>query len=200
MKKVRRCGFLLLTAVLMLCLCGCSRYKEPYENKYILEVASAGEAHAYSLYAQSMELSYDGTTYTYEINRSGNAITYTVYYPNGGSYYETRNGNTESSGWNDQYDIGTVYARGEKLVDILSQHYYISTLAPTAGHILIALVCLAVGGFSAFFPEAQWELSHMFRSWQYESVEPSEAGVIWTRFGGILCMILGVILFFINWS
>jgi hypothetical protein len=85
-------------------------------------------------------------------------------------------------------------------VEFLSHLYYISHSAPNFGHFLILVVGLGVGCFNFFLPEAAWYWSHMFRSWQYESIEPSEAGIIWTKIGGVVLMFIGIIGFFSNWS
>lgn len=195
-KKLR---LLIPVLVLVLALCGCSRYEEPLDAQHVVTVSETGDSYSYSLWPTQMELVYNGTTYSYDVSLSGDTITYTVYYPNGGTYYETRGDNAGNSGWNDKY-ISDSYPSGEKLVNILSQYYYISTPAPSAAHVISAILCLAIGAFDAFFPEAAWHLAHVFRSWQYESVEPSEAGLTWTRAGGVIIIIMGIILFFSNWS
>lgn len=203
MKKAFRIPLFLLIALLLLALCGCSRFETP-ENE-IAGIIGSGTGPAYtttgySISPNSMELTYKEIPYTYSINHGEDSVTYTIYYPNGGKYYETRGSGTGTSGWNEEYDIGTTYADGETLVDVLSSHYYISHFGPNFGHYLILLVCLGVGCFNIFLPEAAWNWAHLFRSWQYKNAEPSDAGIAWTRYGGIILLVMGVILFFCNWS
>lgn len=199
MKKHLRIPLFLTIAIMVLALCGCSRYEEPFNAAHVAVVTDTGDSYSYSLYPSQKQLIYDDITYSYSVSRSDDAITYTVYYPNGGSYYETRGSYADNSGWNDVYRPDS-YIDGEKLVDILSSHYYTYTPTPNIANVIGAVLCIGLGAFGAIYPEAYWHLSHLFRSWQYESIEPSDAGIIWTRIGGILCIIMGIILFFSKWS
>lgn len=199
MKKSFRIS--LIIAAMLLMLCGCSRVETPINNIYGTNFSSdSAEVVDYILSPDTKELTYNSIPYTYDVSFSGDSVTYTIYYPNGGTYYETRGSNGGPAGWNNDYSLGLAYASGEELVEFLSQLYYVSHSAPNFGHVVILVVCLALGTFDLLFPYAAWRLSHLFRSWQYESVEPSEAGIIWTRIGGVILMIVGVIGFFSNWS
>ena len=199
MKKHLRIPLFLIIAIMILALCGCSQYAQPSNNVGGVDWSPSGKPHHYTLYPQTLELSYDGITYTYSVSRSDDVITYTVYYPNGGCYYETRGSYADNSGWNDVYRPDS-YIDGEKLVDLLSRYYYTYTPTPNIANVIGALLFIGLGAFGAVFPEAAWHLEHIFKSWQYESVEPSSAGITWTRIGGILCIIMGIILFFSKWS
>lgn len=203
MSRKLRSFFVILLAALLLALCGCSRFETPEHGIAGVIGSGTGPDHStitYSISPNSMVLTYDGVNYPYEISHSDDSITYTVKYPNGGIYYETRGDGTGTGGWNDRYDIGTKYTSGDELVELLSHHYYISHYAPNFGHYLLLVLFLGVGGFNAFFPETAWYLSHALRAWQYKSIEPSADGLTMTRVGGVIVMIMGVIVFFMNWS
>ena len=201
MKKYFRIPLFLLIALLRLSFCGCSRYE--YPSGHVTGIYHSQDPMifaGYTLEAQTMELTYENVTYSYSISRNGDAITYTVHYPNGGSYYETRGGGNNTISWNEKYEVWAGYAKGETLVDILSNVYYISHTGPTAYHFIMALVCIGLGCFNLFLPEAAWYFAHLFRSWQYENVDPSDAGITWTRIGGVFLIITGIIVFFMKWS
>lgn len=192
-KKLR-----LLIPILLLVwiLCGCSTYHAPTGGMVVTEVENGP---SYTIDFNLKTIRYEGILYQYSVSKNGDDISYTITYPNGGVYFHNSIGNIISAGGNEDYDE-TAYVSGEELVEILSHHYFISHLAPHAGHYLMLILCLAIGAFDLFFPETAWQLAHLFRSWQYESIEPSEAGITWTRVGGVITMVLGVILFFIKWS
>ena len=200
MTKIFRIPLFLLIVTLLVTLCGCSRLEAPVGNIIGTDFSANGTLVDYSLSAQTKELTYNGTRYTFDISYSDNSITYTIYYPNGGMYYETRGSGGGPIGWSDKYEPLLTTPSGEELVEFLSQRYYISHSAPSVVNIVMALICLGVGCFNLFLPEAAWYWAHMFRSWQYESVEPSDAGIVWTRMGGIFIIIMGVIAFFMKWS
>lgn len=192
-KKLR-----LLIPILLLVwiLCGCSTYHTPTSGMVITEIENGP---TYTLDFNNKTILYDGTLYYYSVTRNGDDISYTVTYPNGGIYFYNSVGNVVSAGGNEDYDEVT-YLSGEILVELLRHHYYISHSSPNFGHYFILLLCLGLGAFDLFFPETAWQFSHLFRSWQYESIEPSEAGITWTRVGGVIMIIAGVIAFFSKWG
>lgn len=196
MKKHFRIPLLLIIVLLLVSLCGCSRFETPEGNIVGIDHTISGDIISYGLSPNSMELTYNDVTYTYGISHDEDSVSYTIYYPNGGIYYETRGG-IGTSGWSGDL---SAYTSGEELVEFLSHYYYIMEYGPNFGHYLMLVVCMVVGCFNLFLPEAAWYLAHMFRSWQYESVEPSEAGITWTRVGGGVIIAMGVIAFFMNWS
>lgn len=196
MKKQFRIPLLLIIAVFLISLCGCSRFEAPEDPFVGIDHTGSGDMITYSLSPASMELTYNDVSYTYGISHDEDSVSYTIYYPNGGIYYETRGG-IGTSGWSGDL---SAYTSGEELVEFLSHYYYIMEYGPNFGHYLMLIFCLGFGLFDLLLPEAAWHFAHMFRSWQYESIEPSEAGIIWTKIGGVVLMFIGVIAFFSNWS
>ena len=196
MKKRFRISLFLLIAILLLALCGCSTYHTPEADSVNSQMVMGP---SYVLYFNQETILYNGTTYHYSVSRNGDNVSFTITYPNGGLYYSNQSGNSITSGGNKDYDENT-YVSGETLVEILRSHYYVSHTSPIFGNILIFLICLGVGGFHAFFPKDGWYLAHALRAWQYESIEPSESGLLITRIGGVIVMIIGVFALFLAWS
>lgn len=195
MKKTRKYASILLIALLIFALCGCVSYSEP-SSSFI----STGKEE-YTLYPHQNTLKYNSIQYRYDIARDDKQLTYTITYPNGSTYYEVRDGETSTPGWSEDY-WATHYASGETLVDILSRYYYISEKSPGFLNYFGALVLLAIGGFTAFYPEDVWHLRHEtgFNSVLYEVAEPTDTAIRWTRYSGIFVMFVGIIIFFENWS
>ncbi|MDQ2088166.1 hypothetical protein RBH29_17220 [Herbivorax sp. ANBcel31] len=58
--------------------------------------------------------------------------------------------------------------------------------------IFFGIILVIVGFFGIVFPEALWYLKY---GWKVKNGEPSDAAIVMNRFGGILCCIIGVIVF-----
>ncbi|MQA78073.1 MAG: hypothetical protein GEV10_06280 [Streptosporangiales bacterium] len=57
--------------------------------------------------------------------------------------------------------------------------------------VLGAFVALGWCALAILAPRHAWNLSHLFRLWQYEKLpEPSRAGLTWTRVSGIAVLVL----------
>lgn len=180
-----------LAILLVLALTGCTVYEEPSG------VVMGGwfDEPSYTINYNAQTIEYDGVEYTYAVDRSADSLTITIHYPNGATYYSAGT----NAGWSDNYDP-KAYASGETLVDLLDGSYTARTIGPSGINIFGLVFCLAFGLFGAIFPRAAWELEHLFKSWQYYSYEPSDAGLMMTRVGGIICIVAGVILFFVGWN
>lgn len=61
--------------------------------------------------------------------------------------------------------------------------------------IILAVVVLA-GVLQVIFPEWAWWIEHGMP----KDVEPSDAGVLFTRIGGVICAIIGIIIFFTTFN
>lgn len=194
MKKTFRVSLFILIATLLLTLCGCSTVEGPetVTNGYFNGVP-------YTITPGIQALEYEGTVYSYDVVRKGKSLAYSVTYPNGGIYRSIRGNEKEKISTEGLYDPAT-YPEGDLLVDILSKHFHRSGKDPNLFHVFISIIFLLIGIFHTFFPEDAWYLRHAFRSWQYESIEPSMEGLRITRLGGIFLILVGVIYFFTNWS
>ena len=194
MKKARILAAILLTAMLLTCLCGCVRYEAP--NGY-MQVHN-GPGVAYTIDTGDMWLKYDDVMYYYNVVREDNRITYTVTYPNGAVYTETREGDSVQSHWDGERDIFQ-HPGGGTLVGILDNYYYLQVFKPHFLNYFGALVLISFGLFGALCPETAWEWEHVLKRWQYQSIEPTDAAIMATRIGGILGIVVGVIFFFVGW-
>lgn len=188
MKKVFRIPLLLFTVILLLALCGCSGYVEP-QSRTSGMITTTTNVLTYSLEPDTKTLTCNGTTYTYKVDCTDREITYTIYYPNGGTYYETCRENHSVSGWDG--DLSS-YAQGDDLVKILSDHYYVESSG--GQYIFLALLLLVIGGFQTIYPYAAWYLRY---GWHYENAEPSQASLTVGRVCGVIIMVLGVVVFFL---
>lgn len=56
----------------------------------------------------------------------------------------------------------------------------------------IPLIFVLIGVLQVIFPEYAWWIEHGMP----KDVEPSDAGILFTRIGGIVLVIIGVIFFF----
>ncbi len=196
MKTLRILAAILLTAMLLTCLCGCVRYEAPNGNVY--DNNAPWREDSYTLDSGESVLEYDGVKYEYEVLRQGKRITYTVTYPNGAVYTETREGDSVQSHWEGGRDP-IQHTGSDTLVNILDDYYYVQVLKPHFLNWIGALVLISFGLFGALCPEAAWELEHALKRWQYQSIEPTDDAILMTRFGGILGIVVGVIFFFVGW-
>lgn len=62
--------------------------------------------------------------------------------------------------------------------------------------LVIPLIVVLIGVLQVIFPEYAWWIEHGMP----KDVEPSDAGVLFTRIGGIVLAIMGVIFFFALFS
>lgn len=58
--------------------------------------------------------------------------------------------------------------------------------------LVIPVIVVLIGVFQVIFPEYAWRIEHGMP----KNAEPSDAGILFTRIGGIVFVIFGVILFF----
>lgn len=183
---------LFLALVLLLCACG--------KAQTVFTIEKNG--HTLTVNTENLTV-YDGTnTYRYLNTGFGTGsknVKTTIYYPDGSTYWwsaSTSGGvTTGGGGWSDDYDE-TRYIPGETLVEAVEQ----ALETASRGHdvnwvwILCGLFCIAYGIFGCALPEKAWYLGHLLRMWQYRELEPTEAALSMTRFGGGLSIAVGVFL------
>lgn len=61
---------------------------------------------------------------------------------------------------------------------------------------IILAVFVAMCVFQVIYPEWAWWIEHGMP----KDVEPSDAGVLFTRIGGVICAIFGIIMFFMTFN
>ena len=167
-----------LLVVLCVFICACSR-EEAGPNTVVYNGA------LYTIDDEAMTIS-DGThTYRYEGRGNGSSYSYTIYYPNGSSYYWTWSGNIGHGGWSDDYDEN-LYTEGRILMNVLE------TQMPEESepkNIILIIFLLIVGGFNAVAPQTSWYLSE---GWKYKNLEPSETALDMTRIVGVIAIVIAV--------
>ncbi len=191
MKHSAKYLFLLLLLILVLALAGCTYYPSP-SGTHMQYNSSDGTVCTIDF--NSRTIHYSGREYSFEANRDGGNLQITIHYPNGATYYSSGS----NISWSDNYDP-EVYAPGKALVERIAPSYAPVHKAPNGINIFACLFLLAIGAFGIFFPRTVWELEHLLKSWQYVSTDPSDAGLMMTRIGGILSVIVGIVLFFVGW-
>ena len=60
-------------------------------------------------------------------------------------------------------------------------------------HVLFGLIFIVCGIINVVSPETGWYLS---RGWQFKDAEPSDAALTWSRVGGVIGIILGILICF----
>lgn len=130
----------------------------------------------------------DESGLVYTVSYSGNRVTIT--YPNGATYWWTQTDKFGAGGSSDDYD-STRYVPGNVIIDAMSASQPKSSGGSSYG--FFGILFIALGVFNAWKPEWAWYIS---KGWQFRDAEPSDAALGMTRFGGIIAIILGVILFF----
>ena len=61
-------------------------------------------------------------------------------------------------------------------------------------NILVGLIAIVCGLINIISPETGWYLSH---GWKYKDAEPSDASLVWGRVSGVICIVIGIICFFV---
>lgn len=62
------------------------------------------------------------------------------------------------------------------------------------GYLLVGLLLLGIGIFNTASPRTGWYWSY---GWRFKDAEPSEAALLAGRLGGVVCIIIGIICFFV---
>lgn len=127
--------------------------------------------------------------YSYAITTRGETtVEYEITYPNGARYYETSTKSGGHSGWSEDYDESR-YLSGNQLVWALESQVPRSG----GGNVAAGLLLLTLGAWHTFSPYSAWYISY---GWRYKDAEPSDAALLFTRIGGIACILFGLFAFF----
>ena len=191
MRKTRLFAAVLFTAMLLTCLTGCVSKV----NRTGISEVWGKDGNVYIIDFDGKTIKHNDVVYSYEVSGEDSDLSFTIHYPNGATYYSTP---TDDS-WSDNYDP-RFYKAGNALADALQTAYAPRLIKPDPTFVIVGLLCACSGLFSVFAPEAAMELHNLFRIRLYESIVPSEFGIKVTRITGGLAILIGVILFFVNWS
>ena len=184
--------FLLILALSL--LCGCTSYKAPTGQNNMMIVGENGSS--WTINYDAKTISSGGRSYSYTVENAGTKDpTVTIYYPNGATYYE----NNDASGYTGNYDANK-YASGERMMHLVRPAYMSKTVKPHWGMVILSLLCISFGIAGVVNPQFVWDLRHMPLAHLYDVLEPSEEGLGWVRFGGVLAIVFGVIIFFLKWN
>ena len=186
MKKHIMPLFLLILALCL--LCGCTSYDAPTGSARTVDRSG----NIWIIDHEAKTITCNGTECIFGVSDAGSEYPgITVYYPDGAVYYSSKS----SSGWSNDYDE-TKHIPGDTIVNMIRPYYTGEPSKIPWPNVIMCVLCLGMGFVNCCFPEFAWRWSHMFKAWQYESVEPSDAGLVVTRIGGIIIMLLGIILLF----
>ncbi|MBE6973914.1 MAG: hypothetical protein E7436_00260 [Ruminococcaceae bacterium] len=181
---------LLIMCLALSLLCGCMAYDAPSGQSMYMD--SNGKS--WTIDHEAKTVTQGDTVYTFTVTDAGTQNPgFVITYPNGATYYRSKT--SEGQSWD--YDE-TQYAPGSVLADLLEKYYTGTPSRISWPNIVLGIFCCIIGFVNLCFPEAAWYLSHMFKAWQYESVEPSDAGLLVTRIGGLVLIILGLVSFFMD--
>ena len=140
---------------------------------------------------------HDGeSVYEYQVELYRDGYTLEITYPNGAFWSASVTESDGTYGWNEEYDMkGTVYPTGDTLETVLHNAgvTYISSGKSGEKSVLLLLVLLGVGIFSAAYPYGAWYLE---RGWYYKDAEPSDAALVFNRVVGIL-LLAGALIWFL---
>ena len=140
---------------------------------------------------------HDGeSVYEYQVELYRDGYTLEITYPNGAFWSASVTESDGTYGWNEEYDMkGTVYPTGDTLETVLHNAgvTYISSGQSGEKSVLLLLVLLGVGIFSAAYPYGAWYLE---RGWYYKDAEPSDAALLFNRVVGIL-LLAGALIWFL---
>ena len=177
MKRFWMIGIALL---LILSVCGCAQQEQIYK------IERNGIVFSVDTEKQTIT---DGThIYHYVLSDGASSSTITITYPNGSTFWDTvTDRGSGSSGWSDDYKADA-YVSGWTLSEVVRQT--IPKPAPT-GKIIAGLILIALSVVEIVFPQGLWYLRY---GWHFKNAEPSEAALIFTRVGGVVGSILGVVL------
>ena len=179
MKKM--CVILLVLLMLLLPACG----QEEAQSVYSVGIDNV----QLTVDTQNMTISDGMYTYHYKAISIGSGIQTTITYPNGATFYWSWSGNVGSGGWSEDYDDST-YTDGHILLQALEMKPGTQNKRERSGNPLAGLLILGLGLWNAVAPYSSWYLSH---GWRYKDAEPSDAALGFTRFGGIVAILVGVV-------
>ena len=170
----------LLILALLLSACG-STSQEPYEYTF----SRNGQIKTLHINPEAQTI-LDGTTvYRYTVEEGSNQTYYEIVYPNGGRYYWTATKHGGQGGWSDGYN-DRLYLSGDILVDALQ----VNRPREKVGNFGLGLLLMGLGAVNFFLPELPFYLKY---GWAVENAEPSDAYITWTKVGGVIAAVLGLV-------
>lgn len=140
----------------------------------------------YHVNTQEMTVSDGFNTYPYEFSGDASSFRITIIYPNGASYWYSQSGGMGQGGWSEAYDE-TAYVSGDILVDVVRE---IAAERANPGRIAAGLFLTILGILDTAFPKLSWYLGY---GWRYKNAEPSDAALIFSRVGGVIAIVIGIV-------
>ena len=178
--------FVLLAAFLLLfSLSGCKSKDKTYNR--------ARDGVVYTVDPADQTIT-DGT-YTYYYTLSGGNSEITVTFPDGSYYWERKSTGSHGISYgsfsgSEDYDEDR-YVSGDTLCDVVRSCL---PKEEEPKNVLMILLLLTVGVFNTCAPKAAWYLS---TGWQFRDAEPSDEALALARFGGIVCLAIGIGMIFL---
>lgn len=170
-----------LLALLLFCLAACSSSSGP--AAYTVEV----NGELFAVDTEKCTVTHGNDVYEYVMD--GDTIDIT--YPNGAVYWWRITNHGGVGGWDDNYDEER-YVSGSTLVNILESE--MPEVKDYTGKIILFAVLVLLGLWQLIWPRTAWYWAH---GWQYKNAEPSDAGLIGARAGGVLFIVIAVVQFFV---
>ena len=168
--------------ILALIASGCgSTAREPYDYHF--------NGKTITVYPETGTIVDGLDVYRYTAAESANGTDYDITYPNGGTYWWMSTNFGGHGGWADGYDENR-YIPGDILVDALQ----VNQPRQRVGNPGIGLLLLGLGALNFFLPEVPFYLRY---GWAVQNAEPSDAYITWTKTGGVICAIAGLVALFI---
>ena len=140
---------------------------------------------------------HDGeSVYEYQVELYRDGYTLEITYPNGAFWSASVTESDGTYGWNEEYDMKARFTpRGIRWKPYCATRVSPIFLPAKAAKkaVLLLLVLLGVGIFSAAYPYGAWYLE---RGWYYKDAEPSDAALLFNRVVGIL-LLAGALIWFL---
>lgn len=185
---------LLIMCLALSLLCGCTTYSAPTGSSMIMD--PTGQGGNCSIDHNHKTVRYGGHTYSFEVADAGTKNpTVTILYPDGVTYRD----NDQSSGYTGTLNAEK-YAAGDVLVNIVRKFYTSKVVKPNVRCVIFSLLLAGYGIAAIADPEFVWMMGHMFRSHWYQSTDPTEEGLRMTRIRGVAAIIIGVVIFLMDWK
>lgn len=178
MKRVVFC-LLLLALLLSACSAGAT-----YESVYTIEHGGM----SFTVDMDQWTITQGEDVYHMQYDQDDSKSTVSITYPNGATYYETKQDSDVKTGHSTGYDP-VRYISGEILVEVLKQPRLAKEKSPVSS--LLGAVLILLGAFNIFLPEVAWRVQY---GWVNRKAEPTEVAVLLSRITGVLAAFLGVIL------
>lgn len=168
---------LLPLLVLALVLSGCSGEPMPYEYTQGGNTVTVDPV--------SQTITNGSEVFTYTVEDRGAKKSFEIVFPDGSRYWWTAGNGGGAGGWSDDFDTDR-WSYAGFLVDALEQ----SAPRQKTGNPVVGLLLMGLGAVNFFLPELPFYLKY---GWAVENAEPSDAYITWTKIGGVIIAILGLV-------